>query len=77
MRMPRGGCDGTLTLSKVLPGSPPTSTRIATRRATRPAISKSPPSTSETAIDATPRIVPSIAAETVPEYVTSSPRLAP
>ncbi len=32
---------------------------------------------SETAIDGMPSSVPSMAADTVPEYVTSSPRLAP
>src|SRR6185503_9933653 len=31
----------------------------------------------DTAIEGTPRIVPSIAAETVPEYNTSSPRFTP
>jgi hypothetical protein len=40
---------------------------MATSRAARAAASKSPPSTSETAIDGTPSSVPSIAAETVPE----------
>ncbi len=31
----------------------------------------------ETATDGTPRIVPSIAADTVPEYITSSPKFTP
>jgi len=50
---------------------------MATWRATRAASANSSPSTSETAIDGTPSSVPSIAADTVPEYVTSSPRLEP
>src|SRR5207247_1656682 len=71
------GPAGTLTLSSVIGGSPLTSTRIATCRATRAAASSSSPSTSEIAIDGTPSSVPSMAADTVPEYVTSSPRLEP
>ena len=75
--MPRHAVAGTLMFSNVFGGNPPTSTRMATRRAIRAASSKSPPSMIDTAMDDTDSRVPSIAAETVPEYVTSSPRFDP
>jgi hypothetical protein len=68
---------GTLTFSSVFGGSPLTSTRMATCLATRAASAKSVPSASDTASDGTPSNVPSMAADTVPEYVTSSPRFDP
>jgi len=65
--IPRGTPAGTFTLRSVFGGSAVTSARIARRRAIAAAPSKSPPSTSETASEGTPRSVPSIAADTVPE----------
>src|SRR5712691_8205356 len=62
--MPRGGSPGTLTLRSVLGGRPVTRTRSAMSRATSAATARSPPAASETAIEGTPRSVPSIAADT-------------
>jgi hypothetical protein len=70
---------GTFTLSSVSGGSPCASTQAASRAAKAAAGPKSygPRPTSDIAIEGTPRSVPSIAALTVPEYVTTSPRFAP
>ena len=79
MRTPRGGCRGTLTLNRVSVGMPRLRISCARTRAKRAAASKqigvSLPISCEIANDGSDISVASKAADTVPEYVMSSPRL--